>query len=254
MSDTAQHEGDHPMADGQEVIDIEEYGKEGREPPRGRQYRYKIRVDKRSITFNEPTVTGRQILEAADKTPPEKYRLDQKLHGGQTRKIELDDEVDLAEPGVERFMTIPIEQRDGATAAGQVPRCREFDLPAEDETYLNANWPSWETVVEGGGHWLLIHDFPIPDGYDQSTVTLALKIPATYPRTGLDMAWFTPGLSLTSGRRPNNVGSSVTIRGTTYQRWSRHRTGASAWRVGVDDVSTHIAWVEEWLRQEVTRG
>jgi len=94
-----------------EVIDIELFARKGERPPVGRKYR--IRVDKTVLVVDGPTITGRQILELAGRVPPERYRLDEKLRGGETRKIELTDVVDLTEPGVERFMTIPLDQTEG---------------------------------------------------------------------------------------------------------------------------------------------
>jgi hypothetical protein len=94
-----------------EPVDIEAFARRGERPPRARRYR--IRVDKTVVVVNGPTITGRQILEAAGRIPVERYRLDQKLRGGETRKIELDTVVDLTTPGLERFMTIPMDQTEG---------------------------------------------------------------------------------------------------------------------------------------------
>ena len=99
--------------EGVDIIDVESYAKSGRTPPAGQQYR--IRVDKTQIVVATSTITGREILSRAGKVPPERYRLDQKLVGGRTVKIELDQVVDLTTPGVERFMTLPLDQTEGAT-------------------------------------------------------------------------------------------------------------------------------------------
>lgn len=96
----------------EDVIDVEAYAKAGRTPPKGRRYR--IRVDKQLIVVPTETVTGREILRLAGKQPPERFRLDQKLTGGKTVKIELTQVVDLATPGVERFMTLPLDQTEGS--------------------------------------------------------------------------------------------------------------------------------------------
>jgi hypothetical protein len=94
-----------------EVIDIETLAKENRTPPPGKRYR--IRVDKLHLEIETSTITGREILRRAGKQPVERYRLDQKLAGGRTEKIELDQVVDLTTPGVERFMTLPLDQTEG---------------------------------------------------------------------------------------------------------------------------------------------
>jgi len=233
-----------------EVIDIEQFGKEGKKPPKGRRYR--IRVDKQHIVFEKETVTGREILERAGKDPA-RFRLDQKLRGGQTKKIELTDEVDLTTPGIERFMTLPLDSQEGEAAEETVVR-KEFDLPEEDVEHLDARGLPWETLVEGNAHWLLIHDFPVPEGYRMRKATMALMIPSTYPTTEINMFYVSPFLELTSGRAIRQTQSRSTIRGVTYQRWSRHRTGQNPWRPGIDNVATHLGVAEECLAREVPGG
>jgi len=95
----------------EDVIDVEELAKAGKPVPRGTRYR--IRVDKTVIVVDGPTITGRDILLKAGRVPPERYRLDQKLRDGSTKKIELTEVVDLTTPGIERFMTIPLDQTEG---------------------------------------------------------------------------------------------------------------------------------------------
>lgn len=95
-----------------EIIDLEEYAKANKVPPR-RCRGYRIRIDKQKYVATLPAMTGRQLLELAGKTPPGQYRLDQKLCGGQTKKIGLDEKADFTTPGVERFMTLPLDQTEG---------------------------------------------------------------------------------------------------------------------------------------------
>ncbi len=93
-----------------EVIDIEAYAREGKTPPKGKKY--KIKVD--NIEFVVPeTLTGRGILQIAGKTPVERFQLNQKLHGGAVRKIGYDEVVNFSTPGIEKFMTIPLDQTEG---------------------------------------------------------------------------------------------------------------------------------------------
>ena len=96
-----------------EVIDLEQYAKDGNPvPPHKPGRKYRIRIDKTFKTVESPTLTGSQILGLVDKTAAG-YRLDLKLRGGQTKKIEPSDVVDLTSPGVERFMTLPLDQTEG---------------------------------------------------------------------------------------------------------------------------------------------
>jgi hypothetical protein len=74
---------------------------------------YLIRVDKAIYRVKQPEMTGRAILELAGKVPPESYRLRQKFRNGEMHTIELDTKVDFRAPGLERFVTIPLENTEG---------------------------------------------------------------------------------------------------------------------------------------------
>ena len=95
----------------QEFIDIEEYAKAGKVPPKG--HKYLIKVDKALYKVEEECMTGRQILELAEKKPVERFQLNQKIHKGAVKKVEYDEKVCFTEPGIERFMTIPLDQTEG---------------------------------------------------------------------------------------------------------------------------------------------
>lgn len=92
-------------------IDLEEYAKNGKLIPE--QGPYKIRIDKEKYVVDVPMMTGRQLLELAGKNPPEQYAVFQRIKDGQTKKIELDQTVDVRTPGIERFMTLPLDQTEG---------------------------------------------------------------------------------------------------------------------------------------------
>jgi hypothetical protein len=129
---------------------------------------------------------------------------------------------------------------------------REFQLPEGDEEGLEARGLPWESVLQGGSRWLLIHDFPIPDGYTHRVATAALRIPPSYPDDQIDMVYFSPALALASGQ-PIGALTLTTIDGQAYQQWSRHRTAANPWRPGLDDIGTHLLQVESWLNRELAR-
>ncbi len=94
-----------------EEVDVEVYGKEGKAVPKAK--RYVIRIDKTRYTVSVSSMTGRELLVLAEKTPVERFMITQKLHGGQVKKIELDESVSFRAPGVERFMTLPLDQQEG---------------------------------------------------------------------------------------------------------------------------------------------
>lgn len=94
-----------------EIIDLEEYSKSNRVPDKNKRYR--IKVDRQQFVVEVESMTGMQILELAGKIPPNQYQLRQKINGGKVIKIALEDIVNFCEPGIEKFMTIPLDQTEG---------------------------------------------------------------------------------------------------------------------------------------------
>ncbi len=130
---------------------------------------------------------------------------------------------------------------------------RQFLLPEADREHLEARGLEWETIIESGVRWLLLHAFPVPEGYNHRTATIAVMISAGYPDTPLDMVYFNPHLTRTDGRAIGAI-STQGIDGKNFQRWSRHRTGQNPWRPGVDDLAAHLTLVEHWLEREFNKG
>jgi len=130
---------------------------------------------------------------------------------------------------------------------------RQFRLPEGDEVYLDSLGLPWETIVDQGTQWLVVHNYPVPDGYNCKTALAALRVLPGYPDVQIDMVYFHPALSLTGGRAIG--GLSVTqFDGKHWQQWSRHRTAQNPWRPGVDDIAGHFTLVGHWLAQELRRG
>lgn len=236
-------ENQNNEADDVEVIDLEQHAKSGKNVPHGKVYRY--RVDTEFFETRESEITGRVILTRAGKDP-EKTLLNQKIKGS-ARSVGPDEVVDLTIPGLERFMTMPIDQTEGELR-------KEFALPEEDEDQLNAGGYLWETIVEPGGkkRWLLVHRFSIPAGYRQREATIAIAIPSGYPTGKLDMVWVSPSLELESGRQIAATQSTEIIRGQPFQRWSRHYTPANPWKPEYN-VVTHLLLARAWFARESAR-
>ena len=128
---------------------------------------------------------------------------------------------------------------------------RQFTLPEYDAQYLATTGLDWETIVDqSGSRWLILRDWPIrPSGYNVDRATATLLIPPGYPDTQLDMVYFHPHLARTDSKSIGAL-SPQEIDGTTFQRWSRHRTSEAPWRPGEDDISTHMVLVDDWLGRE----
>ena len=230
-----------------DVVDIEEWSKEkGGKPPKAKKY--KIRVDREKYDVDAPSMTGRGILELAGKTPVERYLLNQRMKGGQVAPVGLDQVVDFTEPGIERFMTLPKDQTEGA----QPPR-REFVLPESDVESLDAMGMPWETLSVGNGAWFLLHEWETHEHFTEPVVSVAVQIPSGYPAAALDMAFFHPPVVRKDGKSIPNANASITVDGKTWQRWSRHYTAANPWKPGEYNLLTHLQLVRAWLEREVQR-
>ena len=92
-------------------INVETFAKEGKVVPKG--HHYIIMVDKQPIKVEEECMTGRAILTLAGKTPPERFQLNVRFKGGKVEKVGYDEVICFTKPGIEKFMTIPLDQTEG---------------------------------------------------------------------------------------------------------------------------------------------
>jgi len=236
-----------------EIVDIEVFAKDNKKPPRAKKY--KFRIDRDPFTVDHHILTGEKLFELAQKAP-NAWRMHQKLHGGHMKEVTVTDKIDLGEPGIERFVTMELTQGDGEQATATEPSSapavaeprRRFRLPEDDEIYLSSLGLPWETVKVGAARWLFIHNHPLPAGYTQETVTLAIRIEGGYPPGALDMAYFLPHLARSDGKCIH-AATPLDIDGVIYQQWSRHYT----WREGIDCLATHHIRVKNWLYVEPKR-
>jgi hypothetical protein len=92
------------------VVDIETFAKEGKQPPKENVI-YRFRVGKIHAEHDFPEITGREIMQKVGLEPTQN-RLYQKVRG-ESKPIFEDDVVDLIQPGLERFETIPMDPTEG---------------------------------------------------------------------------------------------------------------------------------------------
>lgn len=95
-------------------IDVEQYSKEGKEVPKG--HHYVIMIDQTKYRVEKECMTGKEILLLAGKTPPERFQLNLRLTNKKVKRIALDEVVCFTQPGVEKFMTMPLDSQEGAKA------------------------------------------------------------------------------------------------------------------------------------------
>lgn len=201
---------------------------------------FKFKVDKKMLETESEHMTGSAILQAAGYTVAD-YFLKQ-IVKGQPINIEPDQTVQMSDPGLERFVTIPKEATDGDGG---------FDLFEEDVENLKNGGFQWETL-SSNGNWLILKKIPLPNGYNVPEADVAINIPTNYPQGKLDMAYFYPALKRQDGIPIPQTEVSTDIAGKIYQRWSRHRNRI-AWRVGVDSIITHIEETKNWLQNEFVK-
>ena len=200
------------------------------------------------LELHVPTVIVRDALVLAGFNPDQGWQIFLKLVGEPKQAVELTTEIDLKRPGIEKLRLTPKDVNNGD---GGVQCRRDFALLGVDESFLNQHFDLWQTLIEGGRRWLLIHDFPLPNGFSVTSATLAVDIPLTYPGAQIDMFFVNPLLALTNGAALPCTEGRVDILGQSYQQWSRHRGAASAWQSDSDNVVTHLALVESALANEV---
>jgi len=129
---------------------------------------------------------------------------------------------------------------------------RAFKLLTVDENFLESRGSVWETIIEGQERWVTTENFEVPNGYNHTSVLVALLLPPTYPDVQIDMAYFSPALVRSDGKAIRNL-SSRQIDGKAWQQWSRHRVGEDAWRPDVDNIETHLLYVTSFLETELRK-
>lgn len=126
---------------------------------------------------------------------------------------------------------------------------REFQLPPDDVLFLDSLGLPWETIIQGSERWVLIHEHPLPDGYNHKTVTVAVLISGGYPEAPLDMFYLLPALEREDGTSIPAT-SRRQLEGKSYQRWSRHRPPDHRWRPEIDNLETHIDLTRDAFARE----
>lgn len=228
-----------------DIVDIEEYVSTGRPVPHA--HRYKYRVNKQHFISETPELTREQILEKAGLVPTNQYRLRLKRRHGPPELIKPGQTVHLREHGIERFIAQPNEVQDGLETR------REFDLAAEDRHFLDSLGLRWEALRHANRLWVIAYSVPLTAGYQVALADVAIEIAPGYPTSQLDMAYVNPPLSRTDGKAIACVQAIEQLDGKSWQRWSRHRIGASVWVPGVDNLERHFAYVQDWLSVEIER-
>lgn len=196
------------------------------------------------VKCHTPQILVRDALSKAGIDPDQGWIIILKVKGQPKEQLSLQDHIDLTRPGIERLRLTPGEINNGEVSISP----KAFSLLPKDEAYLMESSYHWRTVLDGSKRWLIIENYVLPAGYDQSSCSVAIEIPATYPSSQLDMFYCFPSLSLASKRTIPQTQVMQPIEGNSYQRWSRHR---SSWSPEKDSVISQLGVVEESILREV---
>ncbi|MDV4160578.1 multiubiquitin domain-containing protein [Rhizobium leguminosarum] len=208
---------------------------------------WELNVQGKKITSLTPVIS---VVEALTRTgfDPEAWIIILKVAGQPKRQLSVGDEIDLRAPGIEKVRLTAKDVNNGEAHAAPP---RDFALLDVDESYLDGLRLRWETTASDGNRWLIIRDYPVPDGYTARITTLALMVPATYPQAEIDMFYAHPPLQRSTGAAIPATEATQVIGRLPFQRWSRHRGAVAPWNPQRDNVVTHLALVESALLQEV---
>ncbi|TAZ86574.1 hypothetical protein ELH72_08635 [Rhizobium ruizarguesonis] len=208
---------------------------------------WELNVQGKKITSTVPMISVFDALTRAG-FDSDAWIIILKVAGQPKRQLSVDDEIDLRAPGIEKIRLTAKDVNNGEAPAAPL---REFALLEIDESYLESVGLQWETRNSDGHRWLIIRDYPVPDGYAAKSTTLALMVPPTYPQAEIDMFYVRPPLRRSSGIAIPATEASQAIGGLPFQRWSRHRGTIAPWNPQRDSVVTHLVLVESALVKEV---
>jgi len=92
-----------------------------------------------------------------------------------------------------------------------------------------------------GWSFLVISDYPLPEGYVPNRVQLLLKLPPTFPDAAPDMFWVLPTVRSPNGTLPRST-SPERLLGEDWQRFSWH-LASGAWTPGVSTIRDFLRCV-----------
>lgn len=226
--------------------DLVDLGSPGVETFKSRKPHWELNVQGVPVISDAPSMGVREAMVEAGFDPDTGWLIFLKVHGQPKRPVKLTDTIDLSEPGIEKLRLTPDHVGNGEVPAPT----RGFDLLDADEEYLNRLGLRWETVIEADNRrWLVIHNYPVTEGYATRRTLLALEVPPTYPQAALYGFYAFPPLVLNSGREIPNTQMRGKIRGQEFHGWSRNR-GNVAWNPAKDNVVTQLALVDEAMAKE----
>ena len=124
-----------------------------------------------------------------------------------------------------------------------------MSLPEVDFVFLTERATTHEIVVESGMTCIVLPEWRLPEGFDRPAADLLVRLTPGYPDVPPDMWWFDPPVLKADGQALPATNVREHYLGRTWQRWSRHFSGAQ-WKSGVDCLESYLALI----RQDMERG
>jgi hypothetical protein len=150
--------------------------------------------------------------------------------------IPLGDVLFLQRPGEDEVITndATITLKNGDHLHSQPPA----DYGLEASTLLaRSGLASDLTIIHpqvDGWSFLVISDYPLPEGYMPNRVELLVKLPPGFPDSAPDMFWVNPPVRTSGGSLPRAT-TTERLLNADWQRFSWHMA-AGAWKPGASEL------------------
>jgi hypothetical protein len=79
----------------------------------GKPDHYEIMIDRTPKKVDQECMTGREILALVGKNPVERFQLNVRYRGGKVERVGYDQTICFSDPGIEKFVTLPLDQTEG---------------------------------------------------------------------------------------------------------------------------------------------
>ena len=126
-----------------------------------------------------------------------------------------------------------------------------MNLPDPDMTFLSVLGIDYQIVAEDSMICVLLHDWPLPTGFNHAVADLLVRLNPGYPDVAPDMWWFSPAVCMADGTSLPQTQVHEHYLGRQWQRWSRHLT-PEQWRSGIDGLENYIALIKNDLEHSVS--
>ena len=209
-----------------------------------------LKVNGVKIVNDTPSILASDALTKAGFNVSDSWNLILRVKDQPKKVIAITEHIDLSQPGIEKLRVV---QKCINNGEKKLPERAEFALLNKDEAYLDQLGITYETFFHSNKRWLVLLDYPLPEGYNHPKTNIAIDIPANYPTSMIDMFYCYPNLAMTNGTQIPATTVKIDIENKSFQRWSRHLGRGRPWNPISDSVMTHVSLIEESLLRETEK-